>query len=334
MAPILCCQARASLIAGITAAPPGLGAIIWRPIGSRIGTLSRPMHSRVKSTILAIASILLLMDAATANGAGLPNEWESSLDRAIERAEAEDRLILVDLYAEWCGWCKRLEDDVYSTQEFREFARNLVLLRVDTEDRGEGARLKEQYRVYSLPTTLILDHRFVEVGKVEGFAPAISYIRKIEHRIASFKQLEEGYARFSSSTDPRALSTLASEFHQRLDGRRAAELYRRMLALDSLPIESETLTRYRLSDALRIASDFDAAELELEIARAAAETTSDSLMLDRIDLLGADIALDRGDCDRAQEAFESFLGRRPSGELKRHARRGLATIESQKEHCS
>lgn len=334
MGPILCSRTYSSPQAGISPAALGLSAIIWRQIGSRIDTLPRPMHSQTKSRILATASAVLLIGSATAIEGSLPGEWTSSLDRAIERSEAEDRLILVDLYADWCGWCKRLEEEVYSTQEFREFARDLILLRVDTEDRGEGAELKARYGVYSLPTTLILNHRLVEVGKVEGFAPAVSYIRKIEHRIASFRQLEEGYARFSGSTDPRALSTLAVEFHQRLDGPRAAELYRRMLALDSLPAENQTLTRYRLSDALRIALDFDAAERELEIARAAAQSSRDPLLLDRIELLAGDIALDRGDCERAREAFESLLGRGSSDEFKRQARRGLATIQAQEEQCS
>ena len=83
--------------------------------------------------------------------------WLDSVDEAFAEARRNEQLILVDLYADWCGWCKKLEKDVFSTPAFQTFARDFVLLRVDTEDRGEGTAIQRRYEAFSLPTTLVLD---------------------------------------------------------------------------------------------------------------------------------------------------------------------------------
>ena len=283
---------------------------------------------------MARTLVLLLAVVASPILAEPPQGWLTQLDDAIESAKANNQLILVDLYAEWCGWCKRLEREVYSTDEFKSFAKDLVLLHVDTEDGGEGARLKERYNVISLPTTLILDHNMIKVGEVQGFATSVSYIRKIEHRIASYRELEQGFERFSDSTDPRALTTLASEFHQRGDGARAAALYRQLLTVENLGIQETTWARYQLADALRLARDFDLAEAELGRARSLADSEGDQGMIERIELLSADIAMDRGDCERAKLAYQTFLGRHPVSSLRRYAERSLVTIDSDTGQCT
>lgn len=297
-----------------------------------LGLRSDDSHQHSMKT-LRILSLLLLLSADSIT-ATLPDGWLTSLDEAIQQAQAKDQLILVDLYADWCGWCKRLEQEVYSTSEFQEFAENLVLLQVDTEDGGEGTRLQERYDVMSLPTTLILDKNLVKVGEVAGFAPAVSYVRKLEHRIASFHELEAGFEKFSKSTDPRVLTTLASEFHQRGDGRRAAVVYRQLLSLDSIGAEEEIWARYQLSDALRLAQDYDDASGELAEARTQASSIEDMELIERIDLLDADIALSRGDCDAARMAFQVFLGKHPASTLRRYAKRALASIDAENTKCT
>src|SRR5688572_27423862 len=35
--------------------------------------------------------------------------WHSDLRRAIEIARDEDKIIVVDVYTDWCGWCKKMD---------------------------------------------------------------------------------------------------------------------------------------------------------------------------------------------------------------------------------
>ena len=260
--------------------------------------------------------------------------WLDSLDEALQLAEAKDQLILVDLYADWCGWCKRLEKDVFSTPTFQDYANNFVLLRVDTEDGAEGTRLQARYEAFSLPTMLVLDHRKVRVGQIAGYSPVDGYIGHIEQAIAVYRELESGFTRFGDSSDLRALAVLAKEFHQRGDGDRAAQLYQRILSLGELTESGKVLTRVQLVDALRLASQYDEAVVELGAARNEATRAGKVSLVERLDLLTAEIAMDRGNCLQARSALEEFLEKHPESDWQRYARRTLASLKREGEQCT
>ena len=124
--------------------------------------------------------LVLLSGVSAALEEDVPAGWLTSLDEAVELARSSQRQIMVDLWADWCTWCKRLEEDVFSTAEFAEYAQRFVLLRVDTDDGGEGTRLMERFQVASLPTTLILTADLVKVGELQGYLKAEQYIQSLD----------------------------------------------------------------------------------------------------------------------------------------------------------
>jgi thiol-disulfide isomerase/thioredoxin len=271
---------------------------------------------------------------ATAIAAQEPAEWATSIDQARSRASSTNRLILVDLYADWCHWCKRLDADVFSTPEFQSYAQKYVLLRVDTEDGAEGTRLQERFSAYSLPTTLILDHRMVKYGEVRGYAPTGHYIREIEQEIAQFRALEAGYDRFGSTDDPEAMAVLAEEFHQRGDGDRASHLYRRLLQTESLPVDEANWTRLSLADALRLDERYEMALEVASDARERANRTGDLELVERLDLIQAQVSLDRGDCPAAKGELRRFIVTHPNSQLRSWAQRALSDLESDPSTCA
>lgn len=270
----------------------------------------------------------------TAAGAQGSPGWITRVDEAKAEAKATNRLILVDLYADWCQWCKRLESDVFSSEEFGLYSDKFVLLRVDTEDGAEGAELQRHFSAYSLPTILIMDHRKVEYGRVEGYAPTSQFIREIETEIAAFRALEAGYERFADSNDPGALAVLADEFHQRGDGKRASELYRRLLGTEALDEDKANWTRLQLADALRLDEQFDLALEEVSTARDLGRTSGNKDLIERLDLIQAQISLDRGDCPAASSELRRFLLTHPASELRPWAQQILNELETDPSTCA
>lgn len=232
--------------------------------------------------------------------------WLHEIGPAFALAERTGRLVIVDLFADWCTWCHTMDQQVFSTPRFREFAGRFVLLRVDVEDQGEGTALRDRFNAPNLPTLLVLDARQARVGAIEGFLAVDALIERIEREIATWNGLVTAFEAGGFRADRELFKRLVGEFHERGDGRRAALLYRELLAADP-PESARRWTSYMLADALRLAGDFAEADRELGEARSAATAADDRELLERVDLLRFYLEQDRGRCAEAKAVLEAFL---------------------------
>src|SRR5205814_4270434 len=92
---------------------------------------------------------------AGANEAELP--WMTDLPKAQAKAKSEKKLVMLDFTgSDWCGWCIKLNKEVFSKPEFEEYAKkNLVLVEVDfprhkeltEEQKKANESLQEKYRI-------------------------------------------------------------------------------------------------------------------------------------------------------------------------------------------
>lgn len=278
---------------------------------------------------LLLSLQLLAAAPATATAATPASPWLTNLAAARAEARQSGKLIFVDLYAEWCGWCKVLDAKVFSAPQFTQWARDYVLLRVDTEDGGDGSDLYTRIGSGTLPTTLILRHDLAKVGEIQGYAPVDEYMDMIAGQLDQWNRLEEAYRNLVAGEKREDVRALAEGFHERGDGPRAADLYRRLLAGPAMDPELAAWTHYLLADALRIANDFEQAQRVLDDARRVAGTVSSDRLLERLDLLAVQVAEDRGDCRTQANALESFLKLHPESGYASRARRTLDTLRGE-----
>jgi protein disulfide-isomerase len=105
--------------------------------------------------------------------------WMTDLPAAQKKAKAEKKLVLMDFTgSDWCGWCKKLDKEVFSTPEFKDYAKdNLVLVELDFPRAKQqsatlkqaNAKLKEQYDVRGFPTIVVLNGDGKEVWTQRGY---------------------------------------------------------------------------------------------------------------------------------------------------------------------
>jgi len=121
-------------------------------------------------------------------------KWYLSLEKAEEVAAKEHKPIFVNFTgSDWCVWCHRLYDEVFSKSEFIDYAKdNLVLLRIDfPHDIPQSAGLKAynqqiagKYQIKGLPTILLLDENgdtISQLGYQEG--GAAKYVKTIKSKL-------------------------------------------------------------------------------------------------------------------------------------------------------
>ncbi len=112
--------------------------------------------------------------------------WARNFAAARKQARAAGKLIMVDFSTVTCGWCKRLDSDVFSRPAVAEAMRPFVPVKVDAED-GEGRPLVERYQTHirGYPAILFLDPAIEDpkdariVGKIPGFMPASSFAEQL-----------------------------------------------------------------------------------------------------------------------------------------------------------
>jgi len=102
--------------------------------------------------------------------------WITSYTDALAQAKKEKKLVLADFTgSDWCGWCIRLKDEVFSKPEFQKWAKdNVVLLEVDFPRKTElpkdlkkqNDKLARDFKITGYPTILFLDADGKQVGQM------------------------------------------------------------------------------------------------------------------------------------------------------------------------
>ena len=127
-------------------------------------------------TFLSIITVACFVSPAFAAKDG----WLEDFEKAKIQAKAENKNILLDFTgSDWCGWCKRLDAEVFSQTEFKEYAsKHFVLVEVDfpqgfelaaaTKKQNEALAKKFQIRGY--PTIILTSPSGEKKGEL-GYTP-------------------------------------------------------------------------------------------------------------------------------------------------------------------
>lgn len=139
------------------------------------------------TTLAAVAAATLGTFHAQA-GEGFGDNYKD----ALAKAKAEKKLLLAEFTgSDWCPPCKKQAAEVFSQQEFKDYAaKNLVLVELDYPRskplsdavKAQNQELKQKFGIRGYPTVLMLDGDGKELARWVGYSgggPA-ALIAKIE----------------------------------------------------------------------------------------------------------------------------------------------------------
>ncbi len=134
-------------------------------------------------------------EAKTLPAAGSASITWHDFNDGLKLAAASKKPVIMDFYADWCGWCRKMETEVFADREVASrLKENYVCVRLHT-DRNPGETIKYKNHTLSkqefammlgvqgLPTLVFLDREGNLITKIPGFVnksmmlPLLSYIK-------------------------------------------------------------------------------------------------------------------------------------------------------------
>jgi len=159
-----------------------LEKVFPRPLQKVVGFADsrRAMNGTLRTTVIAAAAVIIIAALScsrdenatdTEGAATLP--WHRSPDAALAEAQEGGRLVVVDVYTDWCGWCKKLDKDTLSNPEVRAKLKEFTLLKLNAD---KHRNMAERYGVRGFPTTLVLDASGGLIARQPGYLPPKRYL--------------------------------------------------------------------------------------------------------------------------------------------------------------
>ena len=110
-------------------------------------------------------------------------EWLPWARSTFERAQAEDKPVLLSITASWCYWCHVMDETTYSDSDVQSIlARGFIAVRVDNDHRPD---INARYNVGGWPTTAFLTPHGGLIGGATYLPP--------DQFLAMLMELESAY---------------------------------------------------------------------------------------------------------------------------------------------
>jgi thioredoxin-related protein len=158
---------------------------------------------------ISMAAALLLPAAAGA----APVAWRGWND-GLAAAAGGTRPVIVDVYTDWCGWCKRMDRDVYAKPEVSDYLnKHFVMVRLNAEGSEKlnyagqtltARALAGGFQVTGYPTTIFLKADGAHLVNVPGYIPPDRFLKLVRYIGDGHMDRGVSWEEYSRSSDPGA----------------------------------------------------------------------------------------------------------------------------------
>ena len=275
-----------------------------------------------RRTLPVILLSLLLSGQASAG------TWLKTVADAQKVAKAKNQLILVDMFADWCGWCHRFEREVFPSMVFQNATADIVLLRLDTEDGREGTNFARKYAVTSLPTFLLLAPDLSIAGIIRGYLPPNDFVRVLKETRGNHEAFLERVRNESklAKNDYAGRLKLAKDLSTRIAFDQAEPRFKAIIAAKDVPDSIRDQAYYDLAMMYVLQSKHDEAA---KTVRKLVSISSKGESVERARFLLGQILYEQGKLREAAAELRNFKKAFPSSSLLPNVDRLLPAIERQ-----
>lgn len=103
--------------------------------------------------------------------------FQGTWKEALKKSAVENKPIFLSLSTGWCGWCKKLKQNVFTDKKAGDyFNKNFINIELDGEH-DEGQRLAHKFGVNEYPSLFIVDKNENQKLSSEGYHDAEDLIK-------------------------------------------------------------------------------------------------------------------------------------------------------------
>jgi len=119
---------------------------------------------------LVLSLCLISIPSLSQTVQGEEIKWQTNLKQAAQQARTEEKAMLIQIGASWCGFCHKMEKETYKDPKVIKHVNSCFIpIQVDAD---ENPALVEAIGVSGLPTTVIITPQLKIVKKISGYVAA------------------------------------------------------------------------------------------------------------------------------------------------------------------
>lgn len=182
-----------------------------------------------KNIIIFIISLLTFISCKNSYA---EIKWEKDLATAIKKAKSKNLPIMIDIYTDWCSWCKELDKNTYANEKVIETAKKIVSVKLNPETSEEGEEIAKKYGVKGYPTILFINADGFVLENVGGYVEGEKFVPYMKNAIEKLSKINVLLSSKESSLEKLDLYMESGNEEE------ATKLFNNLLSKKSIPEES------------------------------------------------------------------------------------------------
>ncbi len=173
----------------------------------------------MKRIILLAATVIIISGSLFSQSSAEYVNWYS-FEEAVEKVSENPKKIFIDIYTDWCGWCRRMDEETFSNPDVADYLNEHfypVKLNAETTDtiafqghefvnEGNGSRSAHQLPIallqgqMSYPSVAYMDENLQLLTVVPGFTtpeniePLLRFFGEDHYKSISWEEFSNSFS--------------------------------------------------------------------------------------------------------------------------------------------